>query len=140
MLIANLTWQEWKSYTDNTGRKNSEYESHILELADFLGVQNRPAAFHVLPCVGIFRDEEHSRFGFTFEPPSYISNLHPKTGVARNSGLRSRTPVTLLDLIRQETIIGGRPSILPLGDRFHVARKLAQTLYVIHAMGWVHKK
>ena len=138
--IANLTWQEWKSYKDSDGRDNSDYESHILELADFLGVQNRPAAFRVLPCVGIFRDEVRSRFGFAFEPPSYISNLGPKKGVGKDRGLRLWTPVTLLHLIRRETIIDGRPSILPLGDRFHMARKLAQTLYVIHAMGWVHKK
>lgn len=141
-MTANLTWQEWKSYADSSGQQNSDYESHILELADFLGVQNRPAAFQVLPCLGIFRDEARSRFGFAFEPPSYIRNLNlkPKKGFGIDGGLSSRTPVTLLDLIRQETTIGGGPGILPLGDRFHIARKLAQTLYVMHAMGWVHKK
>ena len=60
--------------------------------------------------------------------------------VGRDRGFRSRMPVTLLDLIQRQTIIDGRPSILPLGDRFHMAKKLVQTLYVMHAMGWVHKK
>ena len=140
MKVDCSPWQEWKSYKDSGGRENNDYKSHILELADFLGVQNRPPVFRVLPCVGIFRDEARSRFGFAFEPPSYISNLNPKKEVGRDGGLKSRKPVTLLDLIRRETIIDGRPSILPLGDRFHMARKLAQTLYVIHAVGWVHKK
>ena len=138
--IANVIWQEWKSYADSDGEKNSDYESHILELADFLGVPNRPAAFQVLPCLGIFRDEARSRFGFAFEPPSYIGNLKPKKGLGRDGGLSSRTPMTLLDFIQQQTTIDGKPNILPLGDRFHIARKLAQTLYVMHAMGWVHKK
>ena len=111
--VTNLTWQEWKSYKDSDGRDNSDYENHILELADFLGVQNRPAAFQVLPCVGIFRDEVFSRFGFAFEPPSYISNLGPKKGVGKDRGLKSWMPMTLLHLIRRETIIDGRPSILP---------------------------
>ena len=138
--IANITWQEWKSYADDYDRENSDYESHILELADLLGVQNRPAAFQVLPCLGIFRDKARSRFGFAFEPPSYIGNLKPKKRFGRDGGLSSRMPVTLLDLIEQQTTVDGRPSILPLGDRFHIARKLAQTLYVMHAMGWVHKE
>ena len=70
----------------------------------------------------------------------------------RDDGFTSWVPVTLLDLIEQEVgdtldgrpslLLPGhrRPSLLPLGDRFSIARKLAQTLYVMHAMGWVHKK
>lgn len=31
-------------------------------------------------------------------------------------------------------------NILPLGDRFRLACSLAQSLYAMHAVGWVHKK
>ena len=50
-------------------------------------------------------------------------------------------PKTLDDLLKQAQKKDGIMSdILPLGDRFRLACSLAQSLYAMHAVGWVHKK
>ena len=52
-----------------------------------------------------------------------------------------RMPKTLHDLLEQAPHQDGIIfNILPLGDRFRLACSLAQSLYAMHAVGWVHKK
>lgn len=116
-----------------------ESESDILELADFLGVPDRPAAFRVLPCLGLFRDEVLLRFALMFRPPSYIERI-PGGVFAEGAVSGPRMPTTLLDMLDQRQTADKMPSILPLGDRFRLATNLAQSLYVMHAAGWIHKK
>ena len=119
-------------------KANWEIENDIMELADFFGVKNRPRALQVLPCLGILRAERDLRFGFVFQPPPYIENIERRDGDKRGvSG--PRLPQTLLERIEKGNF-GAESGILPLGDRFSLARKLARSLYVMHAAGWVHKK
>jgi len=49
---------------------------------------------------------------------------------------KRRRPVTLLDLLKNMEI----PDGLDLGSRFALARRLIQSVLVLHAAGWVHKK
>lgn len=110
-----------------------------MELSDFLNVNDRPSAFRVLPCLGIFREESHLRFGFVYKPPDYVENTE---GHSRLEGTmaRLRRPRTLLEKLEDTSAGRSTSNILPLGDRFQLARCLAECLYVIHASGWVHKK
>lgn len=108
-------------------------ENDIIELADLFGVDTRPKAFRVLPFLGIFRSERELRFGLVSRPPSYIENIDHKDEERRGIS-KPRLPRTLSEHIEDGT------GILPLGDRFSLARKLARSLYVMHATGWVHKK
>ena len=132
--------QEWKSYKSplDSAHREAESESDILELADFLGLKNRPSAFRVLPCLGIFRDEP-KRFAFIFQPPSYIERI-PGDRLVQGQVSGSRLPRTLQDLLEEGSRRDGSPEILPLGSRFRLACSLAESLYVMHATGWVHKK
>ncbi|KAL8759096.1 MAG: hypothetical protein Q9184_003721 [Pyrenodesmia sp. 2 TL-2023] len=124
---------EWKSYTDGEGDYDPKAENDIMELADLFSVEKRPEAFQVLPFIGILRPEKGLRFGFVFQPPPYIENIDSND--AREHGIgKPRLPRTLLEHIEEGA------AILPLGDRFNMARKLARSLYVLHATGWVHKK
>ena len=96
--------------------------------------------FGVLPCLGVFRDSKASRFGFIFQPPSYIEQI-PSSSSDEGSVSGPRMPKTLHDLLLQASNDDGlRPNIFPLGDRFRLACSLAQSLYAMHAIGWVHKK
>lgn len=104
-----------------------------MELADLFAIKKRPSALQVLPLIGIFRPERGLRFGLVFQLPSYIEYIDRND--ARKRGIsKARLPRTLLEHIEKGT------SILPLGDRFNVARRLGGSLYVLHATGWVHKK
>lgn len=130
--------QEWKSYANGNDERDSRIESEVMELADFFGITNRPQALQVLPFLGIFRVERDSRFGFIFQPPPYIENIDHEDENDRGIS-KPRLPQTLLERINKATI-DAEPTILPLGVRFNLARKLARSLYVMHAAGWVHKK
>lgn len=127
--------QEWKSY-----QAYDEAENSILELADLLSVKDRPELFRVLPCLGVFRDREAGRIGLIFQPPPFIEQI-PRSSSAQGSVSGPRMPKTLHDLLEQASVENGtRSNILPLGDRFRLACSLAQSLYAMHAIGWVHKK
>ena len=103
-------------------------------------MEDRPEIFRVLPCLGVFRDLKASRFGFIFQLPPYIEQT-PSSSSVEESVSSTRIPQTLHDLLEQvsnEDAI--KSNILPLGDRFRLACTLAQSLYAMHAIGWVHKK
>ena len=103
-------------------------------------MKNRPKIFRVLPCLGVFRDSKASRFGFIFQPPSYIEQL-PSYSSNDGSVSSARMPKTLHDLLKQAPRNDGVTSdMLPLGDRFRLACSLAESLYAMHAIEWVHKK
>ncbi|KAL8925833.1 MAG: hypothetical protein Q9208_003330 [Pyrenodesmia sp. 3 TL-2023] len=111
---------EWKSYANGKDEYDSEAEDNIMELADLFGLENRPKALQVLPFIGIFRPEGGLRFGLVFQPPSYIENVDRQD--ERERGIsKPRLPHTLLEHLEQGT------GILPLGERFNMARKLARS-------------
>ena len=103
-----------------------------------LSIENRPSAFRVLPCLGVCRVTRDRRCGFVYRPPSYIAHVDNKDRIQRGLS-QPRLPQTLLERIEEATMTK-KSVILPLGDRFHLARQLARSLYVMHTAGWVHKK
>ena len=109
-----------------------------MALSDFFNVKDRPAAFRILPFFGIFRDEEMKRFGFVYGPPKYVENLAGTRNIEVQDA-RPRMPRSLLEQIELDNQ-SSKAVVWPLGDRFKLARTLAQCLYVLHAAGWVHKK
>ena len=113
-------------------------ESDIMALADLFCVRNRPQAFRVLPCLGLIKVEQNRRFGFVFQPPSYIEQMDAQD-IARRGTSAPRLPQTLRQRIHVDSF-GNKPVMVPLGDRFNLARKLARSLYVMHTAGWLHKK
>ena len=113
-------------------------EDDIMALSDFFGIEGRPRAFCVFPLLGIFRDKSRKRFGFVYQPPHYIENLEDRSTLGGQIA-NLRKPRSLLGKLMSDSRMEGR-SIWPLGDRFQLARNLAQCLYVLHAAGWVHKK
>lgn len=135
-LIKN---QEFKKYTDINGQRDHTMEGDILELSDFFRVPNRPQAFRVMDFLGIFRDEHQGRFGFVYQPPTHIENIRNNRTISGPMA-QVRVPESLLDMLGRDIRRGGSSGILPLGQRFSLARALAQSLYVLHATGWVHKK
>lgn len=109
-----------------------------MELADFFAVKHRPHAFRVLPSLGVLKVERDLHFGLVFKPPLYIEKVDPKDKSERGLS-KPRLPQTLLERI-DDRIIWNERGTLPLGDRFNLARKIARSLYVMHAAGWLHKK
>lgn len=122
---------EWQSYIGNSGRPDKLAEEQIHKLGDFLSVPDRPHDFRILDCIGLFKDQEHSRYGVVYHLPHYMRDLLRRTRpedlghVCKPSSLTS-----LLDKI---------DDILDLGVRFNLAKKLMYSINVLHTCGWLHK-
>ena len=119
-------------------RKDKKAEDDIMALSDFFNVEDRPAAFRILPFLGIFRDDQRERFGLVYAHPKNIEDLEGKRSVP-NEVANSRIPISLLEQLKKDSQ-SSKPLVWPLGDRFKLASTVAQCLYVLHAAGWVHKK
>lgn len=104
-----------------------------MALSDFFNVKDRPAAFRILPFLGIFRDDKRERFGLVYAHPESIEDLEGHRSVG------DTMPMSLLEKVNKDSQLA-KPLVWPLGDRFKLASTVAQCLYVLHAAGWVHKK
>jgi hypothetical protein len=90
-----------------------------------------------LHCLGIFKDEAENRYGFLYQPPKYIEVIaadYKQGGISK-----LRKPVSLLSLLRTPADLG-KSAVVGLGVRFNIIKQLAQSLYFLHAAGWVHVK
>ncbi|KAL8795100.1 MAG: hypothetical protein Q9195_002397 [Heterodermia aff. obscurata] len=147
--VRKTRYIEWKPYAYEVVKVSDDYdikthrqidkkaEDDTMALSDFFNVEDRPAAFRILPFLGIFRDEERRRFGFVYEPPEYIENLEGHR-IMEGQIAKLRMPRSLLQQLEMDSGLSS-PIVWPLGDRFKLASTLAQCLYVLHAAGWVHK-
>ena len=113
-------------------------ENSIRQLAKFFCVDQKPAELLVLPCSGIIHDSYRNRYGFLFRPPAYIEDMRSSSGHEEGAVSILRKPVSLLQTLDQTAQFSRNP--LELGVRFQLARKLVQSIYILHAAGWVHKK
>lgn len=108
---------EYKEYEpEKDGSIDIIVTKRIRQLALLLHEQDDPR-FNVFRCAAFFNDRAHNRFGFAFQLPE---DLEPK-------------PVSLQTQLR---VRGVRPS---LGSRFKLAHALAESLQLLHSVGWVHK-
>ncbi|KAE8362767.1 prion-inhibition and propagation-domain-containing protein [Aspergillus caelatus] len=115
-------WVEWKNYpTGNTsqGPTKEEIERFIIqELVDLLAEEDS-YAIQVPQCIGYVDDHPRSdRFCLLYKYPK---------GATTDARVR-----TLLSLFRD-------PQRPDLADRIELARAVAQTLYYLHTVGWLHK-
>jgi hypothetical protein len=139
-----LTWlrsQEWKSYRAQTSYHTKILEKQIQQLAKIATLPEKPAEFRVLNCLGAFKDSAHRRYGFVYILPRYLWTMKAEA-LKDGSVSPRRKPTSLLSLIRgedpnYEEMI---PPELDLGSRIALAKKLAQSLLLLHSANWVHKK
>ncbi|KAI9777454.1 MAG: hypothetical protein M1839_008866 [Geoglossum umbratile] len=131
-----IHYVEWKYYRDQNSRDDAEAEKDILDLARFLCAEGRPPQFRVLPCLGVLKDPNNGRYAILYQPPPYLEDFSDKKTRPQGSITNQRTPVPLLQLIEQTA---GAKGVLDLGIRFSIARKLIESIYILHATGWVHK-
>lgn len=111
----------------------------IEGLAKFLAVYPRPRNLATIQCLGVFRDEDNLRYGFVYDTPDYIKSYEIDNAAGEGSMSGPRMPRFLASLIGDATATRPR-AMIDLGTRFEIAKKLAQSLYVLHACSWVHKK
>ena len=122
---------EWQSYIGDDGRPSKLAEEQIQRLGDFLSVPNRPHDFRVLDYIGLFKDEENSRYGVVYHLPSYMRDLPRRTRPENLGHICKPSSLThLLDHV---------DGILDLGIRFELAKKLMYSIVVVHTCGWLHK-
>lgn len=128
---------EWYNYEGSvTSRRRIEHG--IIELAKVLCIAERPREFRTLTCAGLIPDHANSRYGFVFVPPDYIENI-TKFPLQVGALSKNRKPISLLELYEKNVDSKGAPGILDLGIRFQLAKKIVHSIYVMHAVGWVHK-
>jgi len=115
---------EWRQYDPQRGKEElkGNLQKRIEALVMMLKEKPRTDSFRVLDCIGYFEDNSATRFGLTFRLPNhYIPHTDP-------------APMTLFD------IISAHPdNAAYLGDRFHLAYLLAESVHALHATGWLHK-
>ncbi|KAL8733480.1 MAG: hypothetical protein Q9166_002107 [cf. Caloplaca sp. 2 TL-2023] len=125
-----VVFVEWQSYRGSDEQPNDLAEQQIHKLGDFLLVPNRPSEIRSLECLGLFEDRANDRYGVVYDLPAHLRNLPLPT---RTEDRRIFNPSTLSDLIHN---IDG---IADLGVRFDLAKKLVQSVVVLHTCGWLHK-
>ncbi|KAH8655984.1 hypothetical protein BGZ60DRAFT_146472 [Tricladium varicosporioides] len=105
---------------DSYGWVPKETTERILQLAALCSVQTIDD-FRMLPFEGYFEEHTKSRTGFVYSLPEHHND--------------ASSIISLLKAIPLAPSID-RP---PLGQRFKLARKIAQAIYCFHSHGWVHK-
>lgn len=123
----------------------------IYKLAKILCIAQNPREFRTLKCVGMIRDHANSRYGFVFEPPNYIAKITVSCPnpllicllswliCTQDYPLQARKPISLSNLIEIAGNSQDARVILDLGIRFRIAKNIVHGIYVMHAVGWVHK-
>ncbi|RPB12606.1 hypothetical protein P167DRAFT_605742 [Morchella conica CCBAS932] len=111
---------EYKDYEpDNNGNIPDITIRQVRQLTTLLYSQE-DAGFRVLPCRGYINDRAGSRLGFVYDVPS---GALPK-------------PLTLESALNLSTSRSKKPSVT---TRLKLAYNLAESLYLLHTVGWVHK-
>jgi hypothetical protein len=105
---------------DSYGWVPKETAERILQLAALCSVQ-KIDDFRMFPFKGYFEEHTKSRIGFVYSFPEH------------HGGASS-----IISLLKAIPIAPGidRPA---LGQRFKLARKIAQAVYCFHSHGWMHK-
>ena len=120
-FIAEET-QSFKRYQVDMARAHHAKRllSRLQETANLLNVSADSKVFRVLRCRGYYHHPSRYRSGLLYEMPSVS---HGKLG----------TMITLHEMLKK----GG--SILDLGDRFRLAFSLANAVYELHTVSWLHR-
>jgi Prion-inhibition and propagation len=108
---------EYRPYElDPTGYTPQDVSNRIRQLAALL-YQHKDPRFKVPRCVNYFDDHSRKRIGFSFEiPKGYNANPYSLSSLYTSKAMRPD-----LDL------------------RFHLGHQIAESLMLLHSVGWVHK-
>ncbi|KAK0737260.1 hypothetical protein B0T21DRAFT_364754 [Apiosordaria backusii] len=117
---------EWIQNPQLSGKKRE-----TEKLALLLNVP-KPDEMSVLDCYGILDDVERTnRLGLVLKPPDYV-RINLPSPLSPGGISERRMPINLRQLIKTR-------DSLDLGARFDIAKKLVDTIHMIHAVDWVHK-
>ncbi len=133
-MRANIV-QEWKSYRTYGGVTEEQLVANIGSLVKIASIP-APAEFRLLPCLGAFRASDQ-RYGLVYDLPNHLRSIWESKRYIDHATV-SRKPKDLLSLIRDSE--DDIPEDVDLGTRIAWIRKIAQSLLLLHAVGWVHKK
>jgi Prion-inhibition and propagation len=124
---------EWKLVgRDIRGEEKTLIETRTNNLAYLLHQTNKPKDIRALTCIGLTKGmadtAEHLKYGLVYGIPSSSPNPDIPTS------LYDLLPSNDDDDDDEET-----SEEFDLGDKFRIARILAQSLYQLHVSGWLHK-
>ena len=120
---------EWIQNPRLPGRRED-----VEKLARLLSTPT-PEEMLVLKCYGLYNDHKHGRLGIVLKPPRNIRMDLPAILAMGAISVR-RKPITLRALM-MDTWASSED--VDLGTRFSIAKKLVDTVHMIHASEWVHK-
>jgi serine/threonine protein kinase len=101
-------------------RDPQKISSRLREIANLLSVSAKAGSFNVLRCCGYYHKPYEIRSGLLYELPSV-----EKVDLERI--------VTLREMLRNRT------DTWCLGDRFILARGLANAVFELHSVSWLHR-
>ncbi|KAI1371349.1 hypothetical protein F4677DRAFT_313443 [Hypoxylon crocopeplum] len=110
---------KYKEAPDHSGEPPPQTLQQLRKITGLLCHPKRKD-FHILPCVGFFRDRLRRDLGLVFRPPPAFDSRY-------RGGL-----VTLSQLYKMHRLV-------PLGQRIHLAWALATATEHFHRVGWVHQ-
>ncbi|KAH8900177.1 hypothetical protein GQ53DRAFT_758276 [Thozetella sp. PMI_491] len=121
---------EWKGYD----KREISREQTIRRVSDVVCMLNSPAGFlhNVLPSAGFFEDPRSNN-----SPLRWVGIVYNTSSLGNRKKMR-----TLRELLSKPEgpVKQQRDSWKPpLGDRFRLALRIAETLLAVHNCGWFHK-
>jgi len=125
---------EWKGYD----QRHVSRDEIIRRVSDVVAIMNSPPSFlhNVLPSLGFFEDPRYNNSTLKWVGIVYRTSF-------LGARIKFRTLQSLLERSPQDNkSFKTIPHLVwkpPLGDRFQLALRLAETLLSIHNCGWFHK-
>lgn len=122
--IDKYGWIEWRESIEGLAADsavNEIVETRVKKLAKLLASSEKPQSFRAPDCLGCIRDDQEDgpRFGLLYDATGYAVE-----------GSR--------DLLTLRQMIVSRPAP-SLTKRLTLAKKLAESLFYLHAVNWLHK-
>lgn len=115
--------------------RDRDYE-HDTRIKTLMLAAPKPGQLLLPTCYGMVEDPKTRMFGLVLAPPPHIrSNLPPILPSGAIS--KKRMPFSLMELLEKKH--PSCPTVLDLGIRFRLAKKLVDAVNMMHCVGWVHK-
>ena len=117
---------DWRCCQDDSWRKENPeaFRRRTENLTRILNSDLKPLDLSILHCVG-YLNQSHNVTGYAFRLPA---GAQP-----------GQAPMTLHDLLKRIERPEKARDLPDLGERFALAKALANTIFNIHNLGWVHK-
>lgn len=120
---------EWKQYRpDWIGPQCEELFGRVEGLARLLVSLGKDRARGILDCMGYIHQAHDHRLGFVYSFPDGVAQRH----------FPPMQPTSLAKVIHDNTANIRQPRPL-LGDIFELANSVANTLFHVHEVSWLHK-